>query len=44
VADLGEPAPSIEGDSFDITLTGGYYGGYNRFGFVEGGNIQVEND
>jgi hypothetical protein len=42
VQDMGEPPPSIEGDSFDILLTGGEYGGYNRFGFVEGGNIQVE--
>ena len=42
VQDMGEPPPSIEGDSFDILLTGGYYAGYNRAGFVEGGNIQVE--
>jgi hypothetical protein len=44
VVDMGEPPPSIEGDSFDILLTGGKYGGYNRFGFVEGGNIQVEDE
>ena len=44
VHDMGEPPPSIEGDSFDIILTGGFYNGYNRFGYVEGGNIQVEND
>jgi hypothetical protein len=44
VQDMGEPPPSIEGDSFDILLTGGYYAGYNRFGFVKGGNVQVEDD
>jgi hypothetical protein len=44
VHDMGEPPPSIEGDSFDILLTGGYYTGYNRFGFVKGGNVQVEDD
>jgi hypothetical protein len=44
VQDMGEPPPSIEGDSFDIHLTGGYYAGYNRFGFVKGGNVQVEDD
>jgi hypothetical protein len=40
VQDMGEPPPSLEGDSFDILLTGAYT--YNRFGFIEGGNIQVE--
>jgi hypothetical protein len=47
VHDMGEPEPSIEGDSFDILLTGGEYGEplpYSRFGYVEGGNIQVENE
>jgi hypothetical protein len=44
VQDLGEGPPSIEGDSFHITLTGGEYGGYDRFGFVEGGNVQVEDN
>jgi predicted small lipoprotein YifL len=44
VQDMGEPPPSLEGDSFDILLTGGEYPAYNRFGFVEGGNIQVEDD
>src|SRR5215211_5270770 len=42
VHDMGEPPPSLEGDSFNIFLTGGEYGGYDRFGYVEGGNIQVE--
>jgi hypothetical protein len=44
VQDMGEPPPSIEGDSFHISLTGGYYAGYDRFGFVEGGNVQVEDE
>jgi predicted small lipoprotein YifL len=44
VQDMGEPPPSLEGDSFDILLTGGEYPAYNRFGFIEGGNIQVEDD
>jgi hypothetical protein len=44
VVDMGEPPPSLEGDSFDITLTGGFYNGYKRFGYVEGGNIQVEDE
>ena len=34
----------LRGTRSTSTLTGGYYGGYNRFGFVEGGNIQVENN
>ena len=42
VFDQGEPA-SLEGDSFDILLTYGEYPAYNRFGFVKGGNIQVDN-
>ena len=42
VFDLGEPPPGIDGDYFDILLTGGSYAGYNRFGYVKGGNIQVE--
>jgi hypothetical protein len=44
VQDMGEPPPSLEGDSFHISLTGGEYGGYDRFGFVEGGNVQVEDE
>jgi hypothetical protein len=45
VVDMGEPEPSIEGDSFDILLTGAdKVPFYNRAGFVEGGNIQVEDE
>jgi len=42
VQDMGQPTKSLEGDSFDILLTGGEYPAYNRFGFIQGGNIQVE--
>jgi hypothetical protein len=45
VFDQGEPGSSqgeITGDSFSIELTGGAYNGYTRGGYIEGGNIQVE--
>jgi hypothetical protein len=45
VYDQGEPSGSTEnftGDEFSIQLTGGPYDGYTRGGYIEGGNIQVE--
>jgi hypothetical protein len=47
VFDRGEP--SLDGDSFHISLTGNEEPDfqapvYDRFGFIEGGNIQVENE
>jgi len=46
VGDQGEPArPGGEftGDLFSIDLFGGPYGLYTRGGYIEGGNIQVQN-
>ena len=46
VFDEGEPSASvgdITGDSFSIQLTGGPYPAYTRGGYIEGGNIQVDN-
>ena len=43
VQDLGEPT-NFDGDTFEILLTSGPYAPYNRFGIIEGGNIQVEED
>ena len=47
VFDQGEPGrtsdPSITGDSFTIDLVGGPYAAYTRGGYIEGGNIQVDN-
>jgi hypothetical protein len=43
VQDLGEPT-NFDGDTFEISLTSGPYAPYNRFGIIEGGNIQVEED
>jgi len=46
VFDEGEPSASvgdITGDSFSIMLTGGPYAAYTRGGYIEGGNIQVDN-
>ena len=44
VFDHGEPgSPAFsDGDHFDIHLLTGPYMGYNRAGYIEGGNIQVE--
>jgi hypothetical protein len=42
VVDFGEGGFS-DGDYFDIRLLTGPYTGYNRAGYVEGGNIQVDN-
>jgi hypothetical protein len=45
VFDQGEPSGSTEnftGDEFSIHLVGGPYTGYTRGGYIEGGNIQVE--
>jgi hypothetical protein len=45
VFDQGEPGSSqgeITGDGFVIELTGGAYPLYTRGGYIEGGNIQVE--
>jgi hypothetical protein len=46
VGDQGEPARPPEadatGDLFSIELFGGAYGTYTRGGYIEGGNIQVE--
>jgi hypothetical protein len=46
VFDQGEPGvgdPVITGDGFSIELVGRPYGGYTRAGYIEGGNIQVDN-
>ena len=46
VFDQGEPGvgdPVITGDGFSIELFGRPYGGYTRAGYIEGGNIQVDN-
>jgi hypothetical protein len=46
VFDEGEPSASvgeITGDSFSIVLIGGPYAAYTRGGYIEGGNIQVDN-
>ena len=45
VGDQGEPARpggGFDGDLFSIELFDGAYGGYTRGGYIEGGNIQVE--
>jgi len=44
VFDQGEPgSPAFfDGDQFSILLTGGPYPAYTRAGYIEGGNIQVE--
>ena len=47
--DQGEPGrtkdPQITGDVFSIELAGvgAPYAGYTRAGYIEGGNIQVNN-
>jgi hypothetical protein len=46
VFDQGEPGvgdPVITGDGFSIELAGGPYLAYTRAGYIEGGNIQVDN-
>jgi len=46
VFDEDEPSASvgdITGDSFSIQLMGGPYTAYTRGGYIEGGNIQVDN-
>ena len=47
VFDQGEPGrtkdPQITGDGFSIDLNGGPYPLYTRAGYIEGGNIQVDN-
>jgi hypothetical protein len=48
VFDQGEPGRStdpafITGDGFSIELAGGPYTLYTRAGYIEGGNIQVDN-
>jgi hypothetical protein len=49
VFDQGEPGgtdpedPSITGDGFSIDLKGGPYPLYTRAGYIENGNIQVDN-
>jgi hypothetical protein len=46
VGDQGEPArPGGEftGDLFSIELFGGAYAAYTRGGYIEGGNLQVDN-
>ena len=43
VWDEGEPSRQFsDGDYFDIKLLTGPYAPYNRAGYIEGGNIQVE--
>ena len=45
VYDEGEPGSSrteITGDAFSIELYGGRYTGYQRAGYIEGGNVQVK--
>ena len=44
--DQGEPSArdgDFTGDGFAIELAGGPYTGYTRGGYIEGGNIQVDN-
>jgi|SRR5215204_6393268 hypothetical protein len=46
VFDQGEPSRTVgdfTGDGFSIELFGGPYGAYTRGGYIEGGNIQVDN-
>ena len=47
VFDQGEPGRTrwtdVTGDEFSIDLIGGAYGAYSRAGYIEGGNVQVEN-
>ena len=48
VFDQGEPGRTkdpafVTGDGFAIELTGGPYTLYTRAGYIEGGNIQVDN-
>ncbi len=48
VFDQGEPGVSrdpafVTGDGFAIELAGGPYTLYTRAGYIEGGNIQVDN-
>jgi hypothetical protein len=48
VFDQGEPGVShdpafVTGDGFAIELVGGPYAMYTRAGYIEGGNIQVDN-
>ena len=48
VFDQGEPGRTkdpafVTGDGFSIELTGGPYTLYTRAGYIEGGNIQVDN-
>jgi hypothetical protein len=48
VFDQGEPGRTkdpafVTGDGFAIELTGGPYTTYTRAGYIEGGNIQVDN-
>ena len=47
VFDQGEPGRTDAGrlrtgDGFSIELVGGPYAGYTRAGYIEGGNIQVD--
>ena len=45
VFDQGEPGGTrgeITGDAFAIALTGGAYDGYTRAGYIEAGNVQVD--
>ena len=46
--DQGEPGRTtdlvfVTGDGFSIELVGGPYALYTRAGYIEGGNIQVDN-
>jgi hypothetical protein len=48
VFDQGEPGRTkdpvfVTGDGFSIDLEGGPYTLYTRAGYIEGGNIQVDN-
>ena len=47
VGDQGEPGHppqgDFNGDLFSIELIDGAYNGYTRGGYIEGGNIQVDN-
>jgi hypothetical protein len=48
VFDQGEPGRTkdpvfVTGDGFSIELVGGPYAAYTRAGYIEGGNIQVDN-
>jgi hypothetical protein len=48
VFDQGEPGrtrdPNITGDFFSIDLKGGPYPLYTRAGYIQGGNVQVNNN